>query len=217
MGTYHPREFRALTFHDALKQFREGTDTPRDYLERCLDAIAARDTTVKAYVAMNVEASRAAADAATRRWRDARPLSSIDGMPVSIKDLLETKDMPTQMGCEAYAGNFPKRDNAGVWALREAGAVVLGKTVTAELGGSQPGPTTNPFAPRRTPGGSSSGSAAAVAAGMVPAALGSQEGGSIIRPAGNCGNVAIVVSDKQPACLRTGRMQALFRTSGKTP
>lgn len=191
MGTYHPREFRALTFHDALKQFREGTDTPRDYLERCLDAIAARDTTVKAYVAMNVEASRAAADAATRRWRDARPLSSIDGMPVSIKDLLETKDMPTQMGCEAYAGNFPKRDNAGVWALREAGAVVLGKTVTAELGGSQPGPTTNPFDPRRTPGGSSSGSAAAVAAGMVPAAIGSQVGGSIIRPAGFCGNVAL--------------------------
>ena len=83
-------------------------------------------------------------------------------MPIGIKDLLETKDMPTQMGCEAYRGNFPKRDNAAVWALRQAGAVILGKTVTAELGGSHPGPTTNPFDPARTPGGSSSGSAAAV-------------------------------------------------------
>ncbi|MBD0272492.1 MAG: amidase, partial [Acetobacteraceae bacterium] len=93
--------------------------------------------------------------------------------------------------CEAYRGSFPKRDNAAVWALRQAGAVVLGKTVTAELGGSQPGPTTNPFDRTRTPGGSSSGSAAAVAAGMVPAAIGTQVAGSIIRPASYCGNVAL--------------------------
>ena len=108
-----------------------------------------------------------------------------------IKDLLETKDMPTEFGCEAFRGNFPRRDNAAVWALRQAGAVILGKTVTAELGGSHPGPTTNPFDSRRSPGGSSSGSAAAVAAGMLPAAIGSQVGGSIIRPAGYCGNVAL--------------------------
>ena len=75
-------------------------------------------------------------------------------MPMGIKDLLETKDMPTQMGCDAYTGNFPKRDNAAVWALREAGAVILCKTVTAELGGSHPGPTRNPFDLSRTPGGS---------------------------------------------------------------
>jgi Asp-tRNA(Asn)/Glu-tRNA(Gln) amidotransferase A subunit family amidase len=95
------------------------------------------------------------------------------------------------MGCAAYRGHFPKRDNAAVWALRQAGAVILGKTVTAELGGSQPGPTCNPFDPARTPGGSSSGSAAAVAAHMLPAAIGTQVGGSIIRPAGFCGNVAL--------------------------
>ena len=95
------------------------------------------------------------------------------------------------MGCEAYAGNFPKNDNAAVWALRQAGAVVLGKTVTAELGGTHPGLTTNPFDATRTPGGSSSGSAAAVAAAMVPAAIGTQVGGSIIRPAAYCGNVAL--------------------------
>jgi Asp-tRNA(Asn)/Glu-tRNA(Gln) amidotransferase A subunit family amidase len=112
-------------------------------------------------------------------------------MPIAIKDLLETKDMPTQMGCEAFKGNFPKRDNAAVWALREAGAVILAKAVTAELGGSHPGATTNPFDAARTPGGSSSGSAAAVGANMVPAAIGTQVGGSIIRPAAYCGNFAL--------------------------
>jgi Asp-tRNA(Asn)/Glu-tRNA(Gln) amidotransferase A subunit family amidase len=112
-------------------------------------------------------------------------------MPVAIKDLLETKDMPTELGCAAYRGNFPKRDNAAVWALRQAGAIVFGKTVTAELGGNHPGPTTNPWDPARTPGGSSSGSAAAVAARMVPAALGTQVGGSVIRPAAYCGNIAL--------------------------
>jgi len=95
--------------------------------------------------------------------------------------------MPTQMGCEAYRGHVPKWDNAAVWALCQAGAVILGKTVTAELGGSHPGPTRNPFDLERTPGGSSSGSAAAVAVCMVPAAIGTQVGGSIIRPAAFCG------------------------------
>src|SRR5207302_562215 len=90
----------------------------------------------------------------------------------------------------AYRGNFPKRDNTAVWALRQAGAVVLGKTVTAEIGGAHPGPTTNPFDPARTPGRSSSGSAAAVAARMVPAAIGTQVGGLIIRPAAYGGDVA---------------------------
>jgi Asp-tRNA(Asn)/Glu-tRNA(Gln) amidotransferase A subunit family amidase len=145
---------------------------------------------VKAFCAEE-EQARAAADASTARWQQGRPLSSIDGIPVAIKDLLETKDMPTQFNCEGYRGNFPKRDNPAVWALRQAGAVVFGKTVTAELGGSHPGPTTNPFDPACTPGGSSSGSAAAVAARMVPAALGTQVGGSIIRPAAFCGNVAL--------------------------
>jgi Asp-tRNA(Asn)/Glu-tRNA(Gln) amidotransferase A subunit family amidase len=146
---------------------------------------------VQAFAAINEAGARAAADASTARWQAGRPLSAIDGLPMGIKDLLETRDMPTQMGCAAYLGHFPKRDNAAVWALRQAGAVILGKTVTAELGGSHPGPTHNPFDPARTPGGSSSGSAAAVAARMLPAALGTQVGGSIIRPAGFCGNVAL--------------------------
>jgi Asp-tRNA(Asn)/Glu-tRNA(Gln) amidotransferase A subunit family amidase len=188
---YDPRRFQALTFHDATERFRDGTDTPRKYLERCLETVAAREPEVKAFVVLNEVGARAAADASTARWRAGRPQSVIDGMPVAIKDLLETKDMPTELGCEAYRGNFPKRDNAAVWALRQAGAVVFGKTVTAELGGTHPGPTTNPWDPARTPGGSSSGSAAAIAARMVPAALGTQVGGSVIRPAAYCGNVAL--------------------------
>ena len=188
---YDPRIFKALTFHDAVPRFREGSDSPRAYLERCIDIIKEREPIVKAFVVLNEAGARAAADESTARWKAGRPISSIDGMPIGVKDLLETKDMPTQMGCEAFAGNFPKRDNAAVWALREAGAVIVGKTTTAELGGSHPPATTNPFDPARSAGGSSSGSAAAVGARMIPAAIGTQVGGSIIRPAAFCGNVAL--------------------------
>jgi Asp-tRNA(Asn)/Glu-tRNA(Gln) amidotransferase A subunit family amidase len=185
------KDFKPLAFHDATKRFADGSDTPRAYLERCLETVAAREPVVKAFTAINEAGARDAADASTTRWREGKPLSSIDGLPITIKDLLETRDMPTQMGCEAFKGNFPKRDNAAVWALRQAGAVILAKAVTAELGGSHPGATTNPFDPARTPGGSSSGSAAAVGANMVPAAIGTQVGGSIIRPAAYCGNFAL--------------------------
>jgi Asp-tRNA(Asn)/Glu-tRNA(Gln) amidotransferase A subunit family amidase len=189
--TYSPKSFRGLTWHGALPAMRDRADTPSAYLDRCLATIAAREPVVQAFAALNEASARAAAEASTQRWAAGRPLSAIDGMPIAIKDLLETTDMPTQMGAAGYKGNFPKRDNAAVRALREAGAVILGKTVTAELGGNHPGPTTNPFDPRRTPGGSSSGSAAAVAAGFVPAAIGTQVGGSIIRPASYCGNIAL--------------------------
>src|SRR5262245_17912193 len=188
---YDPRTFKALTFHDAVSRFREGADSPRAYLERCIEIIKEREPIVKAFVTLNEAGARLAADESTTRWKAGRPLSAIDGMPIGIKDLLETKDKPTQMACEAFRGNFPKRDNAAVWALREAGAVILGKTATAELGGSHPPATTNPFDPARTAGGSSSGSAAAVGARMIPAAIGTQVGGSIIRPAAFCGNVAL--------------------------
>jgi Asp-tRNA(Asn)/Glu-tRNA(Gln) amidotransferase A subunit family amidase len=191
MLNYSPKEFRALTWYDATPAFTTGADSPRAYLERCLETIAVHEPVVQAWVVMNESGAREAADASTVRWKAGQPLSPIDGMPIGIKDLLETKDMPTQMGCKANEGNFPKRDNAAIWALRGAGAVVLGKTVTTELGGVHPGPTTNPFDATRTPGGSSSGSAAAVGARMVPATIGTQVGGSIIRPASYCGNFAL--------------------------
>jgi Asp-tRNA(Asn)/Glu-tRNA(Gln) amidotransferase A subunit family amidase len=124
-GRYDPEAFEGLSFHDAARAFSDGADTPRDYLERCLAEIALKEPSIKAFVAMNEDGARKAADESTVRWKEGRALSSIDGMPIGIKDLLETRDMPTQMGCDAYIGNFPKRDNAAVWALREAGAVVL--------------------------------------------------------------------------------------------
>lgn len=206
--SYHP-SWRGVTFHDVVP---EGTLTPRAFLEDCLERIAEREPVVRAFTAMNVEDARAVADAATARRAAGRPLSAIDGMPIAIKDLIETRDMPTQMGSAAYEGNFPKREGAGVRALREAGAIILAKTVTTELGQSEPGPTTNPWNPRHTPGGSSSGSAAAVAAGFVPVAIGTQVGGSIIRPAAYCGNWALKPS--QGAIHRGERQGTSQSTAG---
>lgn len=191
MTSYDPKSFKALTFHDAVPAFLVGSDTPRAYLERCLEVIEAREPTVKGWVTLNAEGARAAADAATARYKAGQPLSTIDGMPVGIKDLYMTRDMPTKMGSPLYEKNFPKADSACVQAIRQAGGVVLGKAVTTEMGMSHPGPTTNPFDAAHTPGGSSSGSAAVVGAGMVPAAIGSQVVGSVIRPASFCANHAI--------------------------
>lgn len=191
MASYDPKSFKLLTFHDAVAKFRDGRDTPRGYLERCLDVIETREPEVQAFVAFNIDGARKAADAATKRYAEGKPLSAIDGMPIGIKDLFETKDMPTQMGSPVWAGWESNRDAAHVRGLRLAGAVVVGKLVTTELGFSHPGKTRNPIDPTRTPGGSSSGTAAAIGAGMLPAAIGSQVVGSVIRPAGYCGNIAI--------------------------
>jgi Asp-tRNA(Asn)/Glu-tRNA(Gln) amidotransferase A subunit family amidase len=182
---------RRLTFSDHGRRFSTGEDTPRKYLELCLETIAARDKVVQAWVCMNVEGARAAADAAGTRYKSGRPLSGVDGCPIGVKDLIATKDMPTEMGTPAMKGRMTHEDSASVQALRRGGAVILGKLVTTEMGMSHPGPTTNPWDPARTPGGSSSGSAAAVAADMVPVALGTQVGGSIIRPSSYCGNISL--------------------------
>jgi Asp-tRNA(Asn)/Glu-tRNA(Gln) amidotransferase A subunit family amidase len=190
-GRYTPGDFRPLQFIDSVRQFADGGDSPRDYLERCLATIDEREAVVRAWVTLNIAGARAAADASTQRYKAGQPLSPIDGMPIGIKDVFETKDRPTQMGCSLFAGNQPNRDCAAVHVLRDAGAIILGKTVTTELAWHEPGPTTNPFDDRRTPGGSSSGSAAAVGARMIPVAIGSQVGGSVIRPASYCANYAI--------------------------
>ncbi len=189
--SYDPTEYRLRSFHDAVSGFLDGTTTPRAYLEECLEIIDSREPVLKAFVNRNVEGARVAADASAARYRAGKPLSPVDGMPIGIKDLFETRDMPVEMGSPIWKGHQSFRDAAHVHALREAGAVIVGKTVTTEFGMSHPGPTTNPFDAERTPGGSSSGSAAAVGARMLPAAIGSQVVGSIIRPAGFCGNVAI--------------------------
>jgi Asp-tRNA(Asn)/Glu-tRNA(Gln) amidotransferase A subunit family amidase len=170
-----------------LPPYTAGDASPRAWLDSCIAVIESREPALHAFTALDLDAARAAADAAEARKRAGRPLSPIDGMPIAVKDLIETKGLPTQFGSAAFAGWSGNRDAAPVHALRQAGAVIVGKTVTTEFGIGGPGPTRNPHDPARTPGGSSSGSGAAVGAGMVPAALGTQVGGSVLRPASFCG------------------------------
>ena len=172
------------------EELRAGTLSPRTYLEETLTRIAQLDESIGAFVVVNRDRARRAADDSAKRWLAGQPLSPIDGMPVAIKDIIETADMPTGQGSPMWEGTDWKRDSASVHALRAAGAVIIGKTTTTEFAASHPWhETKNPHDPNRTPGGSSSGSAAAVGAGMVPAALGTQVIGSILRPASFCGAV----------------------------
>ena len=168
-------------------RFASGADTPRNFLERCLADLAALEPEIGAFVHLNLDGARATADRSAGRWREGRPLSKLDGMPVGIKDIIETIDMPTEQGSPLFVGCRTERDGASVAALREAGAVIVGKTVTTEFAASEPRGTRNPHDLRRTPGGSSSGSAAGVAAGMISAGLGTQVIGSTVRPASYCG------------------------------
>lgn len=184
---YAPETAPLVTFADAVPGFHEGSDTPRAFLERCLETLADREQDVAAFVCIDTDKARAAADAAAKRYRDGKPLSPIDGCPVGVKDIIETADFPTQMNSPIYHGWQSGRDAACVYALRQGGAVIVGKTVTTEFATGASGPTRNPFDPARTPGGSSSGSAAAAGAGMLPVTLGTQTAGSIVRPASFCG------------------------------
>jgi Asp-tRNA(Asn)/Glu-tRNA(Gln) amidotransferase A subunit family amidase len=174
-------------FLPATLTFKSSGSSPREFLEACLTELERWEPQIDAFVALNLEGARAAADCAATRWRAGQPLSPIDGMPVGIKDIIETIDMPTEMGSPLWVGLHTGRDAAAVAALREAGAVIVGKTVTTEFAATEPRGTRNPWDTARTPGGSSSGSAAAVAAGIVSCALGTQVIGSTIRPASYCG------------------------------
>ena len=182
---------RMQPFLAVTKDFASGKDSPRDFLERCIAELDAWEPRIGAFVALNLDAARAAADRSTERWRAGKPLSPIDGMPIGVKDIIETIDMPTENGSPLFAGYRSERDGASVAALREAGAVIVGKTVTTEFAWMQPRATRNPWDQSRTPGGSSSGSAAAVAVGAVSAALGTQVFGSILRPASFCGCIRL--------------------------
>ena len=150
-------------------------------IDLCAEAIAAREAEIGAFAALDVEAARRSAAAPHLL---ALPLR---GLPVGIKDIFDTADFPTAYGSPIYAGHRPNADAAMVMMVRRAGGIVLGKTVTTEFASLEPAGTRNPRNPAHTPGGSSSGSAAAVAAGMLPLAFGSQTGGSVIRPAAFCG------------------------------
>jgi len=175
---------------DASARYHAGITTPAEVLDGYLAAIAARDGEVKAFTALNREGAISAAAASQKRWAEGKPLSAVDGMVVGIKDVIETADMPTGQGSPIWEGFHTRRDAASVQALREAGAVVLGKTTTTEFATRHSfADTRNPHDSARTPGGSSSGSAAAVGAGMLDGALGTQVVGSILRPASYCGVV----------------------------
>src|ERR1700723_1129465 len=173
----------------AAQNFASGKETPRQFLERSLGLFELWEPRIGAFVHTNLPAARAAAELSTERWRAGKPLSAIDGIPVGIKDIIETADMPTEMGSPLFAGWGPEKDAANGRALRDAGAVILGKTVTTEFAASEPRGTRNPWNIAHTPGGSSSGSAASVAAGIISAGLGTQVISSTVRPASYCGTV----------------------------
>lgn len=164
---------------------RSGSATCVSVAEQCLNRIVQEEARVRAFNYLELET---ALDQA-RSLDKTSTMSRLHGLPIGIKDIIDTADMPTAYGSPIYASNRPSEDAACVSALKQAGACILGKTVSTEFAVFHPGKTRNPHNLERTPGGSSSGSAAAVASGMVPAALGTQTAGSVIRPAAFCGVV----------------------------
>lgn len=176
-----------LSACEAAREIRAGRLTAESLVAACLGRIAERDPEIKAWVHLAGEAALAHA-----RLLDRQPSRGLlHGVPVGIKDILDTADMPTEHNSPIYAGNRPLADAAAVALLRKAGCIILGKTATAEFANMHPPATCNPHNPAHTPGGSSSGSAAAVADRMSPLTLGTQTGGSVIRPAAFCGVVGL--------------------------
>ena len=176
-----------LTAIEAAERIAAGDLSAADFVGACLDQIAAVEAKVNAFVHLDPEAALAQARALDERRRNGFAIGPLHGLPVAIKDIFDTADYKTECGSPLLKGRRPMRDCTAVARLRQAGAVIIGKTVTTECAYFHPGPTRNPHDLERTPGGSSSGSAAAVAAGMVPLAVGSQTNGSVIRPASFCG------------------------------
>lgn len=173
--------------HQAAAEIRSGAATSEQVVAACLKQIEIREPEVQAWTFLDPAYALEQARAADRRQAAGLPLGPLHGVPVGLKDIIDTADMPTENGTVLHSGRCPDVDAALVTALRQAGAIILGKTVTTELATYAPGKTRNPHNPAHTPGGSSSGSAAAVAADMVPLAVGSQTNGSTIRPAAYCG------------------------------
>ena len=180
-------ETAALSAISAAELIRSGSLKSEDLVNDCIDRIQDTDDRLKAWVWFDPDdAIRQAKELDRLRWHG-RPTGALHGVPVGIKDIIDTKGIPTERGTAAYAGRIPRRDAFVIDRLRDAGAVILGKTVTTELAFMHPAETVNPHNESRTPGGSSSGSAAGVAASQMPLAIGSQTNGSVVRPASFCG------------------------------
>jgi Asp-tRNA(Asn)/Glu-tRNA(Gln) amidotransferase A subunit family amidase len=177
----------ALTAVEAAGRMARGEMSAEIYIGDCLKRIAALEGKVHAFIHLDPEHAIAQAKALDERRRTGQPVGPLHGIPVGIKDIFDTADYKTECGSPLLKGRQPSADCAAVARLRAAGAVIIGKMVTTEFAYFHPGATRNPHDPERTPGGSSSGSAAAVAAGMIPLAIGSQTNGSVIRPASFCG------------------------------
>jgi Asp-tRNA(Asn)/Glu-tRNA(Gln) amidotransferase A subunit family amidase len=177
------RRLNELAVTEIVAKIAAGEITCEAVTRDCIERIAAHEPVVKAWVNFNPELALAQAHALDREPRR----GPLHGVPIGVKDVIDTFDMPTEMGSPIYRGYRPLADAACVALMRRAGAVILGKTATCELAGMAPAATTNPHNAAHTPGGSSSGSAAAVADFMAPAALGTQTGGSVLRPSSFCG------------------------------
>jgi Asp-tRNA(Asn)/Glu-tRNA(Gln) amidotransferase A subunit family amidase len=178
-------ELNYLSAAEAARQFRSGRISCEALVSDCLERIEVRDGEVQAWVYCDPELALAQARAIDK----SPPRGALAGVPIGVKDVIDTFDMPTQYNSPIYRNHQPQADAACVAMARHAGAVILGKTVTTEFASRTAGPTRNPHDLAHTPGGSSSGSAAAVADFMVPAAFGTQTGGSVIRPSAYCGVV----------------------------
>jgi len=172
---------------EAVKAIQDGLITSEDLVKACLTRIEHLEKQIGAWAFLQPELALHQAREADSEMRSGRPRGPLHGIPVGVKDIFDTQDLPTEDGTMLHAGRQPTEDATVVSKLRAAGAVIMGKTVTTELAVYSPGKTCNPHDISRTPGGSSSGSAAAVAAGMVPLAIGTQTNGSVIRPASFCG------------------------------
>lgn len=175
----------ALSAREIVRRVGAGDLTVEAVAKSCIETIAAREPILQAWAFFDPDLVLRQAKALDK----AGTKGALHGLPIGVKDVLDTADMPTEMGSVIYKGHRPAIDAASVAQLRGQGGLMLGKTVTAEFAGVTAGPTTNPYDAKRTPGGSSSGSAAAVAAGMCPIAFGTQTGGSIHRPSSFCGIV----------------------------
>ncbi len=180
-------DLAGLSATEAAEKIRSGALTSTRLVEACLERIAARDDEIHAFAHLDPELALAQAYAADRQQDSGEALPPLHGVPVAVKDVIDARGLPCEYGSPIFEGRAPFEDASCVRQLREAGAIIIGKTVTAELASLTPGPTRNPHNPAHTPGGSSSGSAAAVAAGMAPIALGTQTAGSVLRPASYCG------------------------------
>src|SRR5258706_6115074 len=184
-------EVALLSAREAAQRIRDGVLTSEELVQGCLERIRALEPKVQAWTFLDEEHALSQARAADERKRSGEPIGVLHGVPVGLKDIIDTGDMPTENGTVLHKGRMPHADAAVVRRLRAAGAVIMGKTVTTECAYFSPGKTRNPHNPAHTPGGSSSGSAPPVADALVPPALGTQTRGPGVPPPPHRGAFAL--------------------------